>query len=99
MTALGRLRRFNGAPARGRNRRIFTVPAGSGKGLLTEPTDGVSRRPRHASMMSAGPLSAGSCTRLLFKAAIRSMTGAGVEISRGFTGSPFRALLIRGGVR
>jgi hypothetical protein len=42
---------------------------------------------------------AGSCTRLLFKAAIRSLTGAGVEISRGLTGSPVRALLIRGGVR
>ena len=41
----------------------------------------------------------GSCERLRFKAAIRSMTGAGVEISRGLTGSPFRALLLRGGVR
>src|SRR5205823_3352602 len=31
----------------------------------------------------------GSCTRLRFSAAIRSMTGAGVEISRGSIGSPF----------
>ena len=31
----------------------------------------------------------GSCTRLRFKAAIRSMTGAGVEISRPLIGSPF----------
>src|ERR1700730_16637032 len=30
----------------------------------------------------------GSCTRLRFKAVIRSMTGAGVEISRGLIGRP-----------
>ena len=41
----------------GRNRRVSPVAADSGDRLLSEPIDGVSRRLRHASVMSAGPLS------------------------------------------
>jgi hypothetical protein len=41
MTASGRLRRFHYDLANGRNRRIFTVPARSGEGPLTERTASV----------------------------------------------------------
>jgi hypothetical protein len=46
-----------GGLSNGDFRRISPVAAHWGDRLLSEPTDGVSRRPRHASMMSAGPLS------------------------------------------
>src|SRR5215831_3835054 len=35
----------------------ISIPLAPREGLLTQPTDGVSRRPRHASMMIARPLS------------------------------------------
>ena len=39
------------------NRRVLPIAPRPREGPLSEPTDGVSRRPRHASMMSARPLS------------------------------------------
>jgi len=48
--------RLSTIPLRRSGERISPVAAHSGDCLLSEPTDGVSRRPRHASMMSARPL-------------------------------------------
>src|SRR6202022_4452066 len=49
-----------------------------------------------ARLLALAPFAAGgSCTRLRFRAAIRSMTGAGVEISGGLIGNPFILALIR----
>src|SRR6516225_8595978 len=42
---------------KGRFRRVSPIAPRPREGPPTEPTDGVSRRPRHASMMSARPLS------------------------------------------